>query len=568
LRDTLEESTIGRRDVHGDLDGLKSSQKKKLEELYSRHIPATEAITQEFATKLTFLSEDLNRVVGVLVDRKGNVEEVMVGDAQRVYLPDIGRRRAGESRFRGIRLIRTKLTDSDERAELSRDDLTDLSKLQLDMVMGIEVGAGGYPGECVWAHLLPENPDDKLWEMYRADNPEDVDVDFDIFIHEIEDEFQRKADAMFETGGKPAMLVYVSTPDNRDADTEVHELHNLCNTAGVNVVDTIVQRRTDIHPKYAVGKGKIEEITLKALQYDCDLVIFGQDLSPGQLRAITDETDIKVIDRTQLILDIFAQRAQSRDGKIQVELAQLKYSLPRLHSKNTGMSRLQGGIGGRGPGETKLEINRRRAREQIQRLEEEIEEISKQRQVRRKRRTQNNIPIVSVVGYTNAGKSTLLNGLTQSEVRCEDKLFATLRPTTRKLRYPRERDIIFTDTVGFIHELPPDLVSAFKATLEELYTADLLIHLVDISAENFEQQMSAVNEILRELELDEKEQILVFNKIDKIDEEAARSLAQTYNAIPISAIDMETTMPLIDELDERLLRQTQESDEGKTWTRN
>ncbi|MFB6352320.1 MAG: GTPase HflX, partial [Bradymonadaceae bacterium] len=482
-------------------------------------------------------------------------------------LPDIGRQRAGKSRFRGIRLLRTTL-DNDDGATLTQDDLTDLSKLQLDMVMTIGVGPGGYPGECEWAHLLPKNPDDKLWQVYQAEAPEEVDVDFDVFIHEIEGEFQRKADELFETGGDPAMLVYVSTPDNRDEDTEVEELHRLCRTAGVNVVETIVQSRAEIHPKYAVGKGKIEEITLQALQYDCDLVIFGQDLSPGQLRAITNETDLKVVDRTQLILDIFAQRAQSRDGKVQVELAQLKYSLPRLQSKNTGMSRLQGGIGGRGPGETKLEINRRRAREQIKRLEDEIDEISKQRQVRRKRRTQSNIPIVSVVGYTNAGKSTLLNGLTQSEVRCENKLFATLRPTTRKLRYPRERDIIFTDTVGFIHELPADLVSAFKATLEELYTADLLIHLVDVSADNFEERMSAVNDILRELELDGKEQILVFNKMDKIDEEAARSLAQTYNAIPISAIDMETTMPLIEELENRLLRQDQETEGAKTWTQN
>ena len=491
----------------------------------------------------------------------------MVGDAHRVYLPDIGRQRAGSGRFRGIRLIRTTLSGNDD-VELTRDDLTDLSKLQLDMVMTIGVGPGGYPGECVWAHLLPENPDDKLWETYRAAEPEDVDVEFDIFIHEIEGEFQRKADQLIEMGGDPAMLVFVSTPDNRDDETEIEELHELCRTAGVNVVDTIVQSRTSIHPKYAVGKGKIEEITLRALQYDCDLVIFGQDLSPGQLRAITDETDLKVIDRTQLILDIFAQRARSRDGKIQVELAQLKYSLPRLHSKNTGMSRLAGGIGGRGPGETKLEINRRRARDKISRLEDEIDEISKQRQVRRKRRTQANIPIVSVVGYTNAGKSTLLNGLTQSEVRCEDKLFATLRPTTRKLRYPRPQEIIFTDTVGFIHELPPDLVSAFKATLEELYTADLLIHLVDISADNFEEHMSAVNRILRELELDEKEQVLVFNKIDKIDEEAARSLAQTYNAIPISALEMETTMPLIEELENRLLRQSRSESAESTWAQN
>ena len=492
----------------------------------------------------------------MLVDRRGRVDEVMVGDAHRVYLPDIGRQRAGSGRFRGIRLIRTTL-ETDPKPTLSEDDLTDLSKLQLDMVMTIGVNAGGFPGEIEWAHLLPKNPDNKLWRTFRAESPEDVEVDYDIFIKEVEDEFQRKADELYETGSDPAMLVYVTTPDGRNEESELEELHQLCHTAGVNVVDTIVQRRTEIHPKYAVGKGKIEEITLQALQYDCDLVIFGQDLTPGQLRAITDETDLKVIDRTQLILDIFAQRAKSRDGQIQVELAQLKYRLPRLQQKNTGMSRLAGGIGGRGPGETKLEVNRRRVRDRIARLENEIDEIAKQRQQRRKRRIQSPDPIVSVIGYTNAGKSTLLNGLTQSEVRCEDKLFATLRPTTRRLRYPEPKDIIFTDTVGFIHELPPDLVKAFRATLEELYQADLLIHLVDISSDRFEDHMATVNQILRELELEDKEQILVFNKMDRIDEEAARSLAQTYDAIPISALNLETTKPLIEELENRLLRQNQ-----------
>jgi len=498
-------------------------------------------------------------VVAVLVDRRGEVEEVMVGDTDRVYLPDIGRKRAGAGRFRGIRLIRTTLSGRGSNVELTRDDLTDLSKLELDMVMTIGVGAGGYPDGCHWAHLLPNNPDNKRWETFRAEKPSDVDVEFDFFIGEIESEYQRKADDLVETGDDPALLVYVATPEGRDEETEMAEMRRLCHTAGVNVIDEVVQRRTEVHPKYAVGKGKIEELTLRALQHESELIVFGQNLSPGQLRAITDETDVKVIDRTQLILDIFAQRAKSRAGKLQVELAQLKYSLPRLNQKNDGMDRLQGGIGGRGPGEKQIEIDRRRARDRIRELEEEIDELAKERRVRRKRRSQSNIPIVSVIGYTNAGKSTLLNGLTQSEVRSEDKLFATLRPTTRRLRYPRERDIIFTDTVGFIHELPPDLVSAFRATLEELYDADLLIHLVDVSADNFEERMAAVNEILRELDLEHKEQMLVFNKIDKIDRSAAETLADTYDAVPISAIDMETVKPLVERLDKRLLRQKQAS---------
>jgi GTP-binding protein HflX len=511
-------------------------------------------VTQEFAEHLTRISDELNRVVAVLVDRTGNVEYVMVGDADRVYLPDIGRQRGGGDRFRGIRLIRTNLDGGGHSVELSRDDLTDLSKLRLDMVMTISVGPRGGAGATQWAHLLPENPDDQIWEIHDEDSPHDCFFDFEQFIAELESEFQRKADQLIKTGQDPALLVYVTTPDNRDEETELAELRELCTTAGVEVVDEIVQNRTTVHPKYAVGRGKIEEITLRALQLDCDLVIFGQDLSPGQLRAITDETDLKVIDRTQLILDIFAQRAKSKDGKIQVELAQLKYNLPRLHSKNTGMSRLAGGIGGRGPGETKLEINRRRAHDKIRDLEDDIEKLSQQREIRRKRRKTNNVPIVSVVGYTNAGKSTLLNGLTQSKVRSEDKLFATLRPTTRRLRYPEEVEIILTDTVGFIHELPEDLVAAFKATLEELDEADLLIHLVDISHDRFEERMEAVNSILAEIDLDHKEQVLVFNKIDQMDEDKARALARSYDAIPISALDLETTLPLVEEIKQRVFR--------------
>lgn len=494
-------------------------------------------------------------MVAVLLGRSGEVEAVMLGDAERVYLPDIGRQRGGSDRFRGIRLVRTNLRGGGHSAELSRDDLADLSKLQLDLVMTVSVGPHGTAGATQWAHLLPENPEDRIWELHDERSPHDCFFDFEQFIQDLEGEFRRKADQLVRTGADPALLVYVTTPDNRDEDTELDELRELCATAGVEVVDAIVQNRTTVHPKYAVGRGKIEEITLRALQLDCDLVIFGQDLSPGQLRAITDETDLKVIDRTQLILDIFAQRATSRDGKVQVELAQLKYNLPRLHSRNTGMSRLAGGIGGRGPGETKLEINRRRAYDKIRDLESDIEKLSQQREVRRKRRKANRIPVVSVVGYTNAGKSTLLNGLTRSSVRSEDKLFATLRPTTRRLRYPVERDIILTDTVGFIHELPDDLVAAFKATLEELDEADLLLHLVDASHERFEERMGAVNAILDDIGLAHKEQLLVFNKVDRLDPLEAETLARRHQALPISALSLESTLEMIDEMEARLFRQ-------------
>ncbi len=534
-----------------------------MRKLYKRELDGFDAVTPEYARAMTDVSEQLNRVVAVLADRKGKIEHVMVGDDRRVYLPDIGRQRGGQSRFRGIRLIRTYLKGDGRDVELTRDDLTDLSKLQLDLVVSIGITEEGLPGQVAYAHLIPENPDNKMWRVEKAPSPEEIDISYTYFINELEKEFQRKTDELVKTGKEPAMLAYVSTPDGRDQETEIEEMLELCETAGVEIVDTMVQQRSRMDPKTAMGTGKIEELTLRALQLDCELIVFGQDLSPRQLRGVTDETDLRVIDRTQLILDIFAQRATTRDGKIQVELAQLKYNLPRLHQKNTGMSRLAGGIGGRGPGETKLEINRRRARDRIRSLEKDIEKLSDQRKIRRKRRVQNQVPSVSIVGYTNAGKSTLLNVLTQSEVRSENQLFATLQPIARRLRFPEEKEIVFNDTVGFIHDLPADLVAAFKATLEELDAADILIHLVDISDPDYREKMEAVNRILTDIGLGDKEQLLVFNKMDRIDEDKAQSAADNYDAIAVSAYNEETLIPLVERLEDRLFRQRrQEASDG------
>ncbi|MEZ4462127.1 MAG: GTPase HflX [bacterium] len=543
--------------IHGELNGLKPSQIKTLEKLYKRRVGSSEPVTQDFATQLTLLSKDLNRVVAALIDRQGNVEHVMIGDSERVYLPDIGRSRAGAGRFRGIRLVRTYLGPK-RGVELSQDDVTDLSKLQLDAVVSVRVGPGGYPGETVFAHLIPPTPDGQVYQAETYTNPAEVDVDFQQLILELEAEFQRKAPETRTTEGAPTIVVYVATPNGRSEDVELAELYELCRTAGVNVVDTVVQRRQELHPKWGVGRGKIEEINLRALQLGVDLLVFGQDLTPGQMRAITDDTDLRLIDRTQLILDIFAQHATTADGKLQVELAQLKYNLPRLSNRNTGMSRLTGGIGGRGPGETKLEINRRRANDRIRQLEKDIEKLSTQRQLRRHRRLQRDVPVVAIVGYTNAGKSTLLNQLTQSQVLSEDKLFATLQPTSRRLRFPDDREIIFTDTVGFIHDLPADLVAAFKATLEELEEADVLLHLVDASDEEFPQRIKAVNRILADLGLEKKEQILVFNKSDRLAPAEALATARQWDAIAISALKRQTTLPLIEELETRLFQQSRQ----------
>jgi GTP-binding protein HflX len=290
------------------------------------------------------------------------------------------------------------------------------------------------------------------------------------------------------------------------------------------------------------------------MQYDANLLIFDPDLTPGQAHSISDFTDLKVIDRTMLILDIFAQRARSRDAKLQVELAQLRYRLPRLQEQNTMMSRLVGGIGGRGPGETKLELSRRRARERIHRLEQEIDRYGRQRGERRAERTRRNLPVVGIVGYTNAGKSTLLNTLTGSEVLAEDKLFATLDPTTRRLRFPREREIIIADTVGFIRELPKDLAQAFRATLEELAEADLLVHVVDAADPDRDEHMAAVERILGDLGLAETPRLVVYNKVDLLTAEERHLLASDARIVTVSAREAITTRPLLATIEDRLWR--------------
>jgi len=317
------------------------------------------------------------------------------------------------------------------------------------------------------------------------------------------------------------------------------------------VLDRVIQRPRKINPRYLVGEGKLREIIIRALQQRVTLLVFDQDLTPNQVRSISAMTEMKVIDRSQLILDIFARRAQSRDGKVQVELAQLKYILPRLTGKGTAMSRLAGGIGGRGPGETRLEIDRRRIREKIRRLEKQLDSLGRGRLQRRQKRIRAGLPIISIVGYTNAGKSTLLNALTQSAVMTENLLFATLDTATRRLRFPLDREVIITDTVGFIRDLPPSLMGAFKATLEELEDADLLLHLVDISNSRFAEQITSVERILADLNLGNSRQLLVFNKADKLTGADLDNLCRRYAAVPVSALDRSSFGPLLEAMQNR-----------------
>jgi GTPase len=534
----------------GNVQGLSPAQKKMLERVYRRRVVPSEIITPELAAFMCECSREVGRQVGILVDRKGNIEHVIVGDQNKLYLPDLGPRRAGVGRLRGVRLLHTHLRTE----PLTRDDFIDLAKLRLDLVGAIMMTPDGQLGPLSVAHLLPPNPDNEQWRVLEPISAHELQrnraPDFQELIRALEDEFaaQARAARVVDDGRDRAVLVQVLigriTPE--EAEARIHELKELCRTAGVRVLDLVTQRRPQVDPRTLIGKGKLDELIARALQADATTLVFDHDLNPAQARTITDATELKVLDRTMLILDIFAQHAQSRDGKLQVELAQLKYTLPRLHEKNTMMSRLTGGIGGRGPGETKLEVNRRRARDRIHLFEEQIKQLGRRREQKRALRTRNEMPIVSIVGYTNAGKSTLLNTLTEGHVLVEDKLFATLDPTSRRLRFPSEREIIITDTVGFIRDLPKDLVAAFRATLEELEEADLLLHVVDAADGAREAHIRAVERILGELKLGDKPRLIVFNKCDKLSAEQVIELAaEREKSIAISAKDPRTTKPLL-----------------------
>jgi GTP-binding protein HflX len=395
--------------VTGNLAGLAPSELKALERIYRRRVAATEVVSPELAGYLAELSAELHRQVGVLIDRRGTITDVMVGDASKIVMPDIGRLRGAAGRFRGIRLVHTHLRQE----PLTRDDLTDLALLRLDLVAAITVDTGGRAGRLFIGHLLPDGPTDKPWRELPPEPASNPKTNFAELIAQLEASYGGRRLAATDQGKDRALLVHVAIGKNVDTEMRIAELRELCRTAGVRVLDVMEQRRPEADPRFLVGRGKLEQICLRAMQVGAEMVVFDQDLTPGQARAISDATELKVLDRTMLILDIFAQHASSRDGKLQVELAQLKYVLPRLIEKNTMMSRLTGGIGGRGPGETKLEINRRRARDRINLLSKRIEDLASDRRLRRQKRQGRDIPIIAIVGYTNAGKSTLLNSLTE-----------------------------------------------------------------------------------------------------------------------------------------------------------
>lgn len=554
------------RSLHGNIQGLKPNQLRRIEKLYQRRVSPNQIVTPEFARQLSELSHETRRQIGALIDRKGYVEFVIVGDARRIELPDFKRVRVAGDRFRGLRCVHTHLRGE----ELTRDDLTDLALLRLDLMAAIDVDEhSGLPGLLRAAYLLPStaaelntNGDTKQFAFIDPAPPSQVDVDFLGLIESLEEELARnRRTSRRAGGGDRAILVNVTKGSMADAEDSMAELRELAQSAGLAVLDTVIQRRSVIDPRTVIGKGKLDDLLIRAMQLGADAIVFDRELQASQVRSISEATDLKIIDRSQLILDIFAQRAQSHEGKIQVELAQLKYLLPRLIvGQESAFSRLAGGIGGRGPGETKLETDRRRVRDRIHRLEKELASQRLRRQERRKERLRNELPIISIVGYTNAGKSTLLNTLTASTVLAEKRMFATLDPTTRRLRLPRDREVIINDTVGFIRDLPPDLLAAFRSTLEEIAGSRLLIHLVDGANPRWEQQVASVDAILAELEFNQIPRLLVFNKADLLDRSTIDAMVRQVSlrdgaeALAISSLDSRTLASLLRGIDMALSR--------------
>ncbi|WP_083782430.1 GTPase HflX [Nostoc punctiforme] len=537
--------------IFGNLQGLKSSQLKQLQRLYHQRIPGDRITTPEFSQRLAAISTEVNQPVCAYINRRGQVIRVGVGTPRQTQIPPMELPRYGAERLSGIRCIATHLKpEPPNEAALTAMALQRLDALVVLNITGTGFtrrggGATGYVKEAYLAHLIPQESrtlitspaafkveESKIqtpsWNISPPMDLDDLaDQDLVDLVENLEAEFQREFIAQeVDADHDRVLIVGLMTSETTPLQFQdtLAELARLVDTAGGDVLQTIQQKRSRVHPQTVVGEGKVQEIALTAQTLGVNLVVFDRDLSPSQVRNLELQIGIRVVDRTEVILDIFAQRAQSRAGKLQVELAQLEYMQPRLAGRGRTMSRLGGGIGTRGPGETKLETERRAIGQRISRLQKEVTQLQAHRSRLRQRRQHREVPSVALVGYTNAGKSTLLNALTNAEVYTADQLFATLDPTTRRLVIPygetnEHQEILITDTVGFIHELPASLMDAFRATLEEVTEADALLHLVDLSHPAWLRHIRSVREILAQMPITPGPALVIFNKIDQANSE-------------------------------------------------
>ncbi|MGF1493137.1 MAG: GTPase HflX [Microcoleaceae cyanobacterium] len=540
--------------IYGHLQGLKPSQLKQLRRLYHQRLPGDRIATPEFAQRLAAVSTEIGESVCAYINRRGQIIRIGVGTPRQTQIPPLELPRYGGGRLSGIRCLSTQFT-VDPPGEAA---LTAMAVQRLDVLVTIALsgkgfqrrggGGTGYIKETYLAHLTPQTELDNNGSLenplapipYYLSPPLSLDLlskqDFLDLVDNLEAEFQRESVARTVDSNQDRVLLVGVKTDDVDAhrfETGLAELARLVDTAGGRVLDTLRQKRSHPHPQTVVGSGKIQEIALTVQTVSANLVVFDRDLSPAQVRNLETQIGVRVVDRTELILDILAQRAQSKAGKLQVELAQLEYNLPRLAGRGEAMSRLGGGIGTRGPGETKLETERRAIQRRIARLQKEVNQLQAHRARLRQRRHHQEVPTLAIVGYTNAGKSTLLNTLTQSEAYAADQLFATLDPTSRRLVVPHAatqepQTVVVTDTVGFIHDLPPALIDAFRATLEEVTDADALLHLVDLSHASWRSHIESVMRILSSMPITPGPALLVFNKIDRADGEALRFAQEEY----------------------------------------
>lgn len=540
------------REIKGNIKGIRDSVIAELQKLYDMQSP--QLVSQELAVKLADITEYINREISVYITRSGQIIEIAVGDNATVELPSFSGRR-GAGRLSGIRCIHTHPGGN---PYLSGVDISALKNNKYDAMVAIGVVSPDFTKSELTFGLITgidsnENYTAECYGPYSIEDAENINfVNTVSTIERILD--KQTGTASLQVMSERAILIGMEWGRNDSlwtVDDSLEELKQLADTAGATVIKKFIQKRPKPDPAFFIGRGKVQELALYAQQENIDLCIFDDELSPAQQRNIESVMGIRILDRTALILDIFAQRARTNEGKLQVELAQLQYTLPRIMGKGLMLSRLGGGIGTRGPGETKLEVDRRRIRDRIAFIKDQIEKVKAVRSLHRSKRKKNNVFEVSLVGYTNAGKSTLLNTLTNSDIYAKDQLFATLDPTTRQLTLPNKQEIIITDTVGFIQRLPHQLIAAFRSTLEVVTEADLLVHVIDVSHELYKEQAAAVHEVLKEIGAETKPVITVYNKIDKLppDSKLADRLAQEEDTVCISAakkLNLETLQQMIE----------------------